>query len=740
MAHGFLNGASYDQDVTDVATLIDRTVREIKIPYGVTKIGIYAFFQCNNLVKCEIPNSVIDIGDGAFFQASNLVSFNIPNSVATIGNVAFNGIGRPDGIDKVTIPDSVTEIRAEAFAASWVKRFVISKNLSNIASGTFSGCKQCKAYDFSRHESVPVLANIDAFQGMIGYNKAKIYVPAALYSEWIEATNWATYKDYIVAVGTKAQPDTSKFNIYVDANTLKEIVDYNFLGTTLAYGVGKSELRTDEAIPYLRIYGDGVSSEAGARLRNLEGTPTGKYLVFAYRLPVTNAESFTDMQVFATTQGQEITGSGDMFYLAPEKDSRWHVGVIDIEEAIQSSKWVADGSNACKFKANDDGTYTISRLRLDWFNTVASKDSYIDVAYVGICDSLEKAISADADYEGKEFNADYFSQAPVYKRVRGNYNGMSYVTITSPTNASGEQALYLYSLSGNQEATMLGSNRYVGVMYRNAPGKYGEFHSNSSQNLTDSRWYSRQNLDYETGSDWSFTVFDLKHLKTVCRSLRFDFFNKLTANTQYSIDIAFVKFFASEDEAQNYYADVCNKYEINGSFAYYPSSIDDSGYAVAGRGDYVGSTLIIPEIYNGDAVVEIMANAFECDNNVDTLILPESGVYIGSLAFYETGLRVIKNFYEGQMDALSGLRLEYISMLDNAVIDNYVLGSIQGSPIYDFSRHTRVADLTATWNISVGSDTKIIVPDNLYDEWKNDTNWSYYADHICRSSEYDGQF
>ena len=382
---------------------------------------------------------------------------------------------------------------------------------------------------------------------------AKILVPSFLYNEWTSATNWVGHADHIVAVDIKAEPDQSKFNIYVDANTLKQIVDYNLLGITLSSGVGKSEIHNDTGVPYLRIYGDGTSSEAFARLRNIEGKPTGKYLVFAYRLPTTNVETYTDLQVFATTDGESITGSGDMFYMTAEKDGKWHVGVIDIEEAIKSSKWVADGSSSCKFNPSSDGTYTISRLRLDWFNKVTSVDSYIDVAYVGICDSLENAISADQNYTGKEFNADYFVKALSSKAVEGNYNGMSYATITNTVQASGEQALYLYSLSENSEAAMLGSNRYVGVMYRNAPGQYGEFHSNSSHNLTDSRWYSRQNLDYETGSDWSFTVFDLPYCNTVCRSLRFDYFNKLTANTQYSIDIAFVKFFKTREEANIHY-------------------------------------------------------------------------------------------------------------------------------------------------------------------------------------------
>ena len=35
MAHGFLNGAKYDEKTSDVALLIERTITKYKIPEGI---------------------------------------------------------------------------------------------------------------------------------------------------------------------------------------------------------------------------------------------------------------------------------------------------------------------------------------------------------------------------------------------------------------------------------------------------------------------------------------------------------------------------------------------------------------------------------------------------------------------------------------------------------------------------------------------------------------------------------
>ena len=74
----------------------------------------------------------------------------------------------------------------------------MSAGVTTINAGLFTNCLGVAYYDFSAYTTVPALANASAFSGIA--DDCEIRVPAVLYDEWITATNWATYADYIVAV------------------------------------------------------------------------------------------------------------------------------------------------------------------------------------------------------------------------------------------------------------------------------------------------------------------------------------------------------------------------------------------------------------------------------------------------------------------------------------------------------------------------------------------------------------
>ena len=54
-----------------------------------------------------------------------------------------------------------------------------------------------KFYDFTSQTAVPTLKNTNAFASIP--SDCEIRVPAALYDEWIAATNWSSLADNIVA-------------------------------------------------------------------------------------------------------------------------------------------------------------------------------------------------------------------------------------------------------------------------------------------------------------------------------------------------------------------------------------------------------------------------------------------------------------------------------------------------------------------------------------------------------------
>ena len=112
-------------------------IKIVVIEDGVTNIGSYAFYYCENLTSVTIPNSVTNIGNAAFW-GSGLTSIEIPNSVTSIGDGAF---GICSGLTSITIPNSVTNIANAAFAScSGLTSIEIPNSVTSIGVGAFASC------------------------------------------------------------------------------------------------------------------------------------------------------------------------------------------------------------------------------------------------------------------------------------------------------------------------------------------------------------------------------------------------------------------------------------------------------------------------------------------------------------------------------------------------------------------------------------------------------------------------
>ncbi len=97
-------------------------LRSVSLPEGLTSIGSYAFFICQNVSQIIIPDSVTSIGEYAFFWCVSMNSVELPNGLKSIGKAAF---GR-SRLYTVTIPDSVTSIGSGAFlGCTWLMRIFV---------------------------------------------------------------------------------------------------------------------------------------------------------------------------------------------------------------------------------------------------------------------------------------------------------------------------------------------------------------------------------------------------------------------------------------------------------------------------------------------------------------------------------------------------------------------------------------------------------------------------------------
>ena len=122
---------------TATNTLIRGCMNTI-IPNSVTRIGDWAFDECDGLTEITIPNSVTSIGDYAFYGCDGLTEITIPNSVTSIGDDAFRGCG---GLTSVTIPGSVTSIGDYAFSVcNGLTSVTRGNGVTSIGDCAFSVC------------------------------------------------------------------------------------------------------------------------------------------------------------------------------------------------------------------------------------------------------------------------------------------------------------------------------------------------------------------------------------------------------------------------------------------------------------------------------------------------------------------------------------------------------------------------------------------------------------------------
>ena len=83
------------------------SIKKVVIKQGVTSIGDWAFYLCDNLTSITIPSSVTSIGNYAFKECSSLTSITIPSGVTSIEDGVFCECS---SLTSITIPSGVTSI------------------------------------------------------------------------------------------------------------------------------------------------------------------------------------------------------------------------------------------------------------------------------------------------------------------------------------------------------------------------------------------------------------------------------------------------------------------------------------------------------------------------------------------------------------------------------------------------------------------------------------------------------
>ena len=91
-------------------------------------------FSGTGIEKLVIPEGVTEIGENAFW-GSSLKEVVLPSTLTKIGDSAFRGTQ----LTKLTLPEGVTEIGSSAFLGSSLKEVVLPSTLTKIGNSAFSG-------------------------------------------------------------------------------------------------------------------------------------------------------------------------------------------------------------------------------------------------------------------------------------------------------------------------------------------------------------------------------------------------------------------------------------------------------------------------------------------------------------------------------------------------------------------------------------------------------------------------
>lgn len=149
-------------------------VKKIVVEDGITKIGVYAFDDCDRCTEAVIGNTVtyIDVGS---FDCRDLAKINIPDSVTYIGNLAFWGTS----IESLVLPDSITYIGGGAFSCCLdLKSINIPQGVKNIKGNTFF---QCALENIDIHDKIEKI-EIDAFEECISIKSINVDAGNKYYS------------------------------------------------------------------------------------------------------------------------------------------------------------------------------------------------------------------------------------------------------------------------------------------------------------------------------------------------------------------------------------------------------------------------------------------------------------------------------------------------------------------------------------------------------------------------------
>ncbi len=278
-----IDGNLYSKDgKTLIQYAIGKTEEEFIIPYGVTKIGDYAFYFAN-LTSVEIPDTVVHIGVNAFEESSieyveynnayymgtsdnpyavllyvnstDITSLTIHSDTKFIADEAFYNC---KNLTSIVLPDSIVSIGDYAFAGCCnLTNIILPDSIMSVGYNAFIRCESLtfNQYDnayYLGNENNPYMVLISQIHSDI--TSCEIHPETKVIAESAFDLNWSlteiTIPESVISVGANAFGCGYSLTIYCEAYSEPELWDanWNSANSPVVWNCLYDDIATDGAI------------------------------------------------------------------------------------------------------------------------------------------------------------------------------------------------------------------------------------------------------------------------------------------------------------------------------------------------------------------------------------------------------------------------------------------------------------------------------------------------------------
>lgn len=122
------------------ASVIDRSAVNPELPGDLTEIGMYAFYNCKELVLAAgLPIGLTKVGTCAFEGCAKLALTELPEGVTDISYSAFSSCS---SIKLTRLPTQLESLGVRAFSGCYgIKQMTIPPNVKKISDYAFNSCE-----------------------------------------------------------------------------------------------------------------------------------------------------------------------------------------------------------------------------------------------------------------------------------------------------------------------------------------------------------------------------------------------------------------------------------------------------------------------------------------------------------------------------------------------------------------------------------------------------------------------